>query len=47
MATSSNFASEFVLANRSTYLRIDLDKILNNIRILKQQCAELTGKFVL
>lgn len=42
MATSSTFASEFALANRSTYLRIDLDRILNNIRILKQQCSEKT-----
>lgn len=41
-STSKNITAEFDLAKRSTYLRIDLDKILNNIRILKQKCSEHT-----
>ena len=39
-----NFASEFNLARRSTYLRINLDTILNNINILKQKCSRHTSK---
>lgn len=35
--------SEFWLTGRSTYLRIDLDIILHNIRILKERCSPETG----
>ena len=40
----TNLSHEFSLARRSTYLKINLDTILNNIRILKQKCAAHTGK---
>ena len=35
--------SEFALARRLCYLKINLDTILENTRILKAKCAKHTG----
>ena len=35
----------FAVARRLCYLKIDLDKILNNTRKLKAKCAEHTGTY--
>lgn len=45
MAAANTFA-DLALARRSCYLRINLDRILNNARKLKAKCAKHTGKYL-
>lgn len=39
--------SEYQLARRRTYLKIDLDTITENVRILKSLCSQNTGELFL
>lgn len=38
------YETEYQLARRRTYLKIDLDQLLKNVNILKKLCSDQTGK---
>lgn len=40
----TNKQQDFNLAVRSTYIRVDLDAILENVEVLKRNCADHTGE---
>lgn len=42
--SENSLTTEFALARRATYVKVDLNVILNNLKILKANLASHTGK---
>ena len=40
-------ATEYELARRRTFLKIDLDQLTKNVNILRKLCSDQTGKQIL
>ena len=38
------YESEYQLAKRRTFLKIDLDQLTKNVNILRKLCSDQTGK---
>ena len=39
-------ATEYELARRRTFLKIDLDQLTKNVNILRKLCSDQTGKLI-